>query len=174
MFWAEIWNISEFFIWKFPFLGGKIFSTLEKACFRNAHTTWGFPTNGPIHQKYADNDISRQLRNNDIVFYPAKDMIYHANDMHEMSIMKYCVSNKSSIHDFFLSIMVNILNSKHFILYFSLPKFCFFMHLFLKMLDRMANSVDSESLVYTVCVCHFLKFGIRNFRTFILFLEKKY
>ena len=26
----------------------------------------GFPTNGPIHQKYADNDISRQLRNNDI------------------------------------------------------------------------------------------------------------
>ena len=25
MFWAEIWKISEFFIWKFSFLGGKIF-----------------------------------------------------------------------------------------------------------------------------------------------------
>ena len=35
MFWAETWKISEFFIWKFSFIGGKIFSMLEYSCFRN-------------------------------------------------------------------------------------------------------------------------------------------
>ena len=36
MFWAEIWKISEFFIWKFSFFFcGKIFSIFEYACFRN-------------------------------------------------------------------------------------------------------------------------------------------
>ena len=29
MFWAEIWKISEFFIWKLSFYGGKIFSIFE-------------------------------------------------------------------------------------------------------------------------------------------------
>ena len=29
MFWAEIWKISEFFIWKFSFFGGKRFSVFE-------------------------------------------------------------------------------------------------------------------------------------------------
>ena len=29
MFWAEIWKISEFFVWKFSFFGGKIFSIFE-------------------------------------------------------------------------------------------------------------------------------------------------
>ena len=29
MFWAEIWKISEFFIWKFSFSDAKIFSLLE-------------------------------------------------------------------------------------------------------------------------------------------------
>ena len=29
MFWAEIYKISEFFIWKFSFFGGKIFSIFE-------------------------------------------------------------------------------------------------------------------------------------------------
>ena len=29
MFWAEIWKISEYFIWKFSFFGGKIFSIFE-------------------------------------------------------------------------------------------------------------------------------------------------
>ena len=29
MFWAEIWKISEFFIWKFSFLGGKILNIFE-------------------------------------------------------------------------------------------------------------------------------------------------
>ena len=29
MFWAEIWKISEIFIWKFPFFGWKIFSIFE-------------------------------------------------------------------------------------------------------------------------------------------------
>ena len=29
MFWAELLKISEFFIWKFSFFGGKIFSLLE-------------------------------------------------------------------------------------------------------------------------------------------------
>ena len=29
MFWAEIWKISEFFIWKFSFFGGKISSIFE-------------------------------------------------------------------------------------------------------------------------------------------------
>ena len=29
MFWAETWKISEFFIWKFSFFGGKIFSIFE-------------------------------------------------------------------------------------------------------------------------------------------------
>ena len=29
MFWTEIWKISEFFIWKFQFFGGKIFNTFE-------------------------------------------------------------------------------------------------------------------------------------------------
>ena len=29
-------KISEFFIWKFSFFGGKIFSIFEQACFRNA------------------------------------------------------------------------------------------------------------------------------------------
>ena len=35
MFWAEIWKISEFFIWKFSVFGGEIFYIFEKACFRN-------------------------------------------------------------------------------------------------------------------------------------------
>ena len=35
MFWAEIWKISEFFIWKLAFFGGKIFSIFVKACFCN-------------------------------------------------------------------------------------------------------------------------------------------
>ena len=35
MFWAEIWKISECLVWKFSFFGDKIFSILEKACFRN-------------------------------------------------------------------------------------------------------------------------------------------
>ena len=35
MFWAEIWKISGFFIWKFSFFGGKIFKIFEKACFHN-------------------------------------------------------------------------------------------------------------------------------------------
>ena len=29
MFWAEIWKISEFFIWKFSFFGRKIFSIFK-------------------------------------------------------------------------------------------------------------------------------------------------
>ena len=29
MFWAEIWKISEFFIWKFSFFGGKSFSIFK-------------------------------------------------------------------------------------------------------------------------------------------------
>ena len=29
MFWAETWKISAFFIWKFSFFGGKIFSIFE-------------------------------------------------------------------------------------------------------------------------------------------------
>ena len=29
MFWAEIWKISDFFIWKFSSFGGKIFSIFE-------------------------------------------------------------------------------------------------------------------------------------------------
>ena len=35
MFWAEIWKISEFFILKFSFFDGKIFTIFELACFRN-------------------------------------------------------------------------------------------------------------------------------------------
>ena len=35
MFWAETWKISEFFICKFSFFGGKIFIIFELACFRN-------------------------------------------------------------------------------------------------------------------------------------------
>ena len=29
MFWAEIWKISEFFIWKFSVFGGEIFNIFE-------------------------------------------------------------------------------------------------------------------------------------------------
>ena len=29
MFWAEIWNISEFFTWKFSVFGGEIFYIFE-------------------------------------------------------------------------------------------------------------------------------------------------
>ena len=29
MFWSEIWKLSEFFIWKFSFFGGKIFNIFE-------------------------------------------------------------------------------------------------------------------------------------------------
>ena len=29
MFWAEIWKISEFFIWKLSDFGGEIFNTFE-------------------------------------------------------------------------------------------------------------------------------------------------
>ena len=29
MFWAELWKISEFFIWKFLFFGAKIFSIFQ-------------------------------------------------------------------------------------------------------------------------------------------------
>ena len=34
-FWAEIWKISDFVVWKFSFFGGKIFSIFEYACFCN-------------------------------------------------------------------------------------------------------------------------------------------
>ena len=40
MFWVEIWKISEFFIWKFSFFGGKIFSIFEEECFCNEWTYW--------------------------------------------------------------------------------------------------------------------------------------
>ena len=40
MFWAEIRKLSDFFIWKFSFFGGKNFSIFERACFRNVK--WGF------------------------------------------------------------------------------------------------------------------------------------
>ena len=48
------------------------------------------------------------------------------------------------------------------------------MQLFLKILDRMANSVDSDQtapsgsdLVYAVYMCHFVRnFDVRNFRIF--------
>ena len=33
MFWAEIWRISEFFIWKFSFFDGKIFSNFNRHVF---------------------------------------------------------------------------------------------------------------------------------------------
>ena len=33
MFWAEIWKISEFFIWKFSFFGGKISVYLNRRVF---------------------------------------------------------------------------------------------------------------------------------------------
>ena len=29
MFWAEIWKISDFFIWKCSFFGGEIFNIFE-------------------------------------------------------------------------------------------------------------------------------------------------
>ena len=29
MFWAEIWKLSEFFIWNFSFFGGKILNIFE-------------------------------------------------------------------------------------------------------------------------------------------------
>ena len=35
MFWAEIWKISELFIWKLSVFGGNIFNIFERACFRN-------------------------------------------------------------------------------------------------------------------------------------------
>ena len=35
MFWAEMWKISVFFIWRFSVLWGEIFYIFEKACFRN-------------------------------------------------------------------------------------------------------------------------------------------
>ena len=35
MFWAEIWKISDIFIWKCSFFGCKIFNIFEWACFRN-------------------------------------------------------------------------------------------------------------------------------------------
>ena len=43
MFWAEIWKISNIFIWKFSSFGGKMFTIFEEASFRNgigfyAHT----------------------------------------------------------------------------------------------------------------------------------------
>ena len=37
MFWAEIWKILEFFIWKFSVFGVK-FSMFEWACFHNAQS----------------------------------------------------------------------------------------------------------------------------------------
>ena len=43
MFWAEIWKISEFFIWKFSLVGGKIFSVFEQACFRNGSVWYYYP-----------------------------------------------------------------------------------------------------------------------------------
>ena len=39
MFWAEIWKISEFFIWKFSVFLDEIFYIFEKACFRNVFYT---------------------------------------------------------------------------------------------------------------------------------------
>ena len=35
MFWAEIWKLPEFYIWKFSFFGGKILKIFEEACFYN-------------------------------------------------------------------------------------------------------------------------------------------
>ena len=43
MFWAEIWKISEFFMWKLSFFDGKIFSIFEQACFRNgSDISWSY------------------------------------------------------------------------------------------------------------------------------------
>ena len=39
MFWAEIWKISEFFIWKCSIFGHKIFSIYLNRCFRNVTTS---------------------------------------------------------------------------------------------------------------------------------------
>ena len=45
-----------------------------------------------------------------------------------------------------------------------------FMHMLLKILSGMANSVDPDQTApsdCTVCICHFVRhFGIRNFKTF--------
>ena len=35
MFWAEIWKISKFFIWKLSVFGSEIFNIFEQACFHN-------------------------------------------------------------------------------------------------------------------------------------------
>ena len=37
MFWAKMWKISEFFIWKFSVFGGEIFYIFEQASFHNVH-----------------------------------------------------------------------------------------------------------------------------------------
>ena len=39
MFWAEIWEISEFFIWKFSVFGCEIFYIFEQMCFCNVFPT---------------------------------------------------------------------------------------------------------------------------------------
>ena len=44
MFWAEIWKISEFFIWKFWFFEGKIFSCLNRHVFvMQSNFEWHLP-----------------------------------------------------------------------------------------------------------------------------------
>ena len=35
MFWAEMYKISEFFVWKFSVYGGNVFRIFEQECFRN-------------------------------------------------------------------------------------------------------------------------------------------
>ena len=35
MFWAEMWKISDFFIWNLSVYENDIFNIFEQACFRN-------------------------------------------------------------------------------------------------------------------------------------------
>ena len=55
MFWAEIWKISDFFIYKFSVFDGKIFSIFEKACFRYA-LLGAFPMAKDTTFVHADNE----------------------------------------------------------------------------------------------------------------------
>ena len=61
MFWAEIWKISDFFIWKFSFFGGKIFSIYSnRHVFVMPHTALSHQNCLPLTQQFFS--YTRRLR----------------------------------------------------------------------------------------------------------------
>ena len=76
MFWAEIWKISEFFIWKISVFGDEIFYIFVLACFRNVAIFVPFKCSSfleclTLMTSYVENDRFRKQIYKEII------LLYH-------------------------------------------------------------------------------------------------